>query len=138
MEEGSDLASELGRELGLGNDHGLEMAMGRMLQIGVTVAALVVLAGGILYLRQFGSTQPDYQHFHGAPQGLVSVHGILRGLIHLDAQSVIGFGILLLIATPICRVIFGVVGFALLRDRFYAGVSAVVLGILLFSFFLRR
>jgi uncharacterized membrane protein len=30
------------------------------------------------------------------------------------------------------------VGFALLRDRFYAGVSAVVLGILLFSFLLKR
>ena len=33
-----------------GSDQGLEMAMGRMLQIGVTVAALVVLLGGILYL----------------------------------------------------------------------------------------
>ncbi|MGD0628321.1 MAG: DUF1634 domain-containing protein [Terracidiphilus sp.] len=121
-----------------GSDHRLEMAMGRMLQIGVTVAALVVLLGGILYLKQFGGAQPDYRPFQGAPAGLVSVHGILSGLMHLDTQSVIGFGILLLIATPICRVIFGVVGFALLRDRFYAGVSAVVLGILLFSFFLRH
>jgi uncharacterized membrane protein len=121
-----------------GSDHKLEMAMGRMLQIGVTVAALVVLAGGILYLKQFGGAMPDYRHFHGAPAGLVSVHGILSGLMHFDTPSVIAFGILLLIATPICRVIFGVVGFALLRDRFYAGVSAVVLGILLFSFFLRR
>ena len=121
-----------------GSDHRLEMAMGRMLQIGVTVAALVVLVGGILYLKQFGGAQPEYQHFHGAPSGLVSVHGIMSGLMHFDPRSVIAFGILLLIATPICRVIFGVVGFALLRDRFYTGVSAVVLGILLFSFFLRR
>ena len=119
-------------------DHGLEMAMGRMLQIGVTAAALVVLAGGILFLKQFGGARPDYRHFHGAPAELVSVHGIVSGLSHFDTQSVIAFGILLLIATPICRVIFGVVGFALLRDRFYAGVSLVVLGILLFSFFLRR
>jgi uncharacterized membrane protein len=121
-----------------GSDHRLEMAMGRMLQIGVTGSALVVLAGGILYLKQFGGAQPNYRHFHGAPAGLVSVHGILSGLSQFDTRSVIAFGILLLIATPICRVIFGVVGFALLRDRFYAGVSAVVLGILLFSFFLRR
>jgi uncharacterized membrane protein len=123
---------------GLGNGQGLEMAMGRMLQAGVTVAALVVLVGGVLYLKQFGGVQPDYRHFHGAPAGLVSVHGILSGLMHFDTQSVIGFGILLLIATPICRVIFGVVGFALLRDRFYTVVSAVVLGILLFSFFFKR
>ncbi|MGO9339301.1 MAG: DUF1634 domain-containing protein [Terracidiphilus sp.] len=136
MAEGSDPG--LRNDHGLGNDHGLEMAMGRMLQIGVTVAALVVLLGGILYLKQFGGVQPDYQHFHGAPAGLKSVHGILGGLKAFDTQSVIAFGILLLIATPICRVILGVVGFALLKDRFYAGVSAVVLGILLFSFFLRR
>ena len=138
MEEGSDLASELGRELGLGNDHGLEMAMGRMLQIGVTVAALVVAAGGILYLVQTGGVKPDYAHFHGVPAGLNSVRGIVGGLGHMNALTLIAFGILLLIATPICRVILGVVGFALLRDRFYAGVSAVVLAILLFSFFLRQ
>ena len=146
MAEGSDLGSNpglgsdpgLGNDAGLGNDQGLEMAMGRMLQIGVTVAALVVLSGGVLYLKQFGGAQPDYRHFHGAPAGLASVDGILSGMSQFDPQSVIAFGILLLIATPICRVIFCVVGFALLRDRFYAGVSAVVLGILLFSFFLRR
>jgi uncharacterized membrane protein len=136
LAEGSDPG--LKSDLRVGSDQRLELAMGRMLQIGVTVAALVVLAGGIFYLRQFGAAQPDYRHFHGAPEGLVSVHGILSGLMHFDAQSVIAFGILLLIATPICRVIFGVVGFALLRDRFYAAVSIVVLAILLFSFFLKR
>ena len=60
-------------------DHGLEMAMGRMLQIGVTVAALVVLAGGILYLQQFGATRPDYQHFRGAPAALETVRGLRAG-----------------------------------------------------------
>jgi uncharacterized membrane protein len=46
-----------------------------------------------------------------------------------------GLGILLLIATPVCRVIFGVVGFALLRDKLYTVISLLVLGVLLFSFF---
>ena len=62
----------------------------------------------------------------------------MAGAVRLDARSVIGFGILLLIATPICRVIFGVVGFALLRDRFYTVVSVVVLVILLYSFVAKR
>ena len=119
-------------------EHGLEQAMGRMLQIGVTVAALVVLAGGILYLQQYGGSKPDYQHFQGAPAALETVSGIVTGAMRLDARSVIGFGILLLIATPICRVIFGVVGFALLRDRFYTVVSVVVLVILLYSFVAKR
>jgi len=119
-------------------EHGLEQAMGRMLQIGVTVAALVVLAGGILYLLQAGGSKPDYQHFQGAPAALETVSGIVAGAMRLDARSVIGFGILLLIATPICRVIFGVVGFAMLRDRFYTVVSVVVLVILLYSFVAKR
>jgi uncharacterized membrane protein len=119
-------------------EHGLEVAMGRMLQIGVTVAALVVLVGGILYLQQSGGSKPDYQHFQGAPAALETVRGIVGGAGTMDARSVIGLGILLLIATPICRVIFGVVGFAMLRDWFYTAVSTVVLMILLYSFFARR
>ena len=43
----------------------------------------------------------------------------------------------LLIATPVCRVIFGVVGFALERDQTYTIVSAIVLIVLLMSFFVR-
>jgi uncharacterized membrane protein len=116
-------------------EHGLEMAMGRMLQIGVT---LVVLAGGILYLLQSGGAKPDYAHFQGAPAAASTVGGIVGGALHMDARSVIGLGILLLIATPICRVIFGVVGFAVMRDKFYTAVSVVVLAILLYSFVAHR
>ncbi len=119
-------------------DQRLETAMGRMLQIGVTVAALVVMAAGILYLLQFHGPKPDYQHFHGTPPAYRSIAPILAGMYRLDSQSLITFGILLLIATPICRVIFGVIGFALLRDRFYTVVSAVVFVILMFSFCARR
>jgi uncharacterized membrane protein len=124
-------------------EHGLEQGMGRLLQIGVTVAALFVLAGGIAYLLQYGGSRiggpgPDYQHFQGAPAALETVSGIVAGAMRLDAQSVIAFGILLLIATPIFRVIFGVVGFAVLRDRLYTLVSTVVLVILLYSFVAKR
>jgi uncharacterized membrane protein len=120
------------------DDQKLEVAMGRMLQVGVTLAALVVLAGGVLYLKQSAGPRTNYQTFHGAPAALVTVRGILGGAAHGDARSIIAMGILLLIATPVCRVLFGVVGFAMLRDRFYAAVSTLVLAILLFSFLLRR
>jgi uncharacterized membrane protein len=120
------------------DDQRLETAMGRMLQIGVTVAALVVLVGGALYLRQFTGPVPDYRRFHGAPAAYESVHGILLGVSHFDSGSVIALGILLLIATPACRVLFGVVGFSMLRDRFYAAVSLIVLVILVLSFCTRR
>ncbi len=117
------------------DEHGLEVAMGRMLQIGVTIAALVVLFGGVLYLKLSPSPRFDYQRFHGSPTSNENIHMLLSGVSHFDSQSLIVVGILLLIATPICRVIFGVVGFTLLRDRLYAIVSTVVLLILLFSLF---
>jgi uncharacterized membrane protein len=53
--------------------------------------------------------------------------------MHGDAQSIIQLGLLLLIATPIARVILAAVGFLLERDRLYFWVSLIVLAVLLYS-----
>jgi uncharacterized membrane protein len=119
-------------------EHGLEMAMGRMLQIGVSIAAVIVLIGGLMYLAQNGGSLRDYQHFHAATPATTTIEGIVASAAQLDPRGIMGLGILLLIATPVCRVIFGVVGFALLRDRLYTAISVIVLGVLLFSFFWQR
>jgi len=42
--------------------------------------------------------------------------------------------LLLLIATPIARVAFSVVGFAIERDRLYVIFTLIVLAVLLYSF----
>jgi len=42
---------------------------------------------------------------------LRTVNGVLQGVSHLDAESIIQLGLLLLIATPVVRVIFCLVGF---------------------------
>jgi uncharacterized membrane protein len=120
------------------SDRRLEIAMGNMLRIGVTIAALVVLAGGVLYLTRSQGSIPDYQHFHGSSQAYTSMGAIASGASRFDGPSLIEFGILLLIATPICRVMFGLVGFALLKDRLYTTISAILLTILLLSFFSKR
>jgi uncharacterized membrane protein len=44
-------------------------------------------------------------------------------------------GILLLIATPVCRVLFAIVAFVLEGDRLYVVVSLLVLAVLLFGMF---
>jgi uncharacterized membrane protein len=119
------------------NDRQLEIAMGNMLRIGVSIAALVVIAGGAAYLAHAGAAMPDYRHFHGALAD-EGVGAILRGAMHFQSGNVIEFGILLLIATPICRVLFGVFGFALMKDRLYSAISAIVLAVLLYSFIAKR
>jgi uncharacterized membrane protein len=95
----------------------MEVAIGMMLRVGVMIAALVVIVGGVLYLRHPRVAAPDYAHFHSAPQEAL----------------IIQLGLLLLIATPVVRVIFALVGFLLERDKLYTLVSAVVLAILIFS-----
>jgi uncharacterized membrane protein len=114
------------------DDQRLEVLIGGMLRVGVSVSALVVLAGGILYLMR-GGAAPDYTHFHSAPKEALSIGGTFWGVVHGSAVSIIQLGILLLIATPVVRVIFALVGFLLQRDKLYVLVSAVVLAILLFS-----
>jgi uncharacterized membrane protein len=58
-------------------------------------------------------------------------HGIATG----DPATIIQLGILLLIATPVARVVFALVAFAIEHDRLYVAVSLTVLAVLLFSFF---
>jgi uncharacterized membrane protein len=114
-------------------DHELDVSVAGMLRFGVTLAAVVVLAGGVLYLRHSWSAIPDYSHFNAGGPSLRTITGIFRGLIHLNPESIIQFGLVLLIATPVARVVFCVVGFARQRDRLYVLVSSVVLLILIYS-----
>ncbi|MBV8674963.1 MAG: DUF1634 domain-containing protein [Acidobacteriaceae bacterium] len=108
--------------------------MGRMLQIGVTLAAIVVFIGGILYLRQETGPRPDYSHFGiGVPERFRSPDEIVINAFHGRARSTIQFGLLLLIATPIARVIFAAAGFLLEKDYLYVCISLIVLAVLIFS-----
>jgi uncharacterized membrane protein len=114
-------------------DDNLEIAIGRMLQTGVLIAAAVVLIGGVMYLLHASGPRPDYSHFHGVAEALRTPSGIWHGVIHGDAESVIQLGLLLLIATPVARVVLAGVGFLMERDQLYFWVSAIVLTVLLYS-----
>jgi uncharacterized membrane protein len=113
-------------------DKQLDTAIANMLRLGVTLAAAVVFLGGILSLRNLTDAAPSYAHFQ--PDTLPTPSGLLHAVARLDPVAIIQLGLLLLIATPILRVIFCVVGFALQRDKLYVAVSSTVLLILLYSF----
>lgn len=115
------------------SDEQVEQFLGTLLRTGVVVAGSVVLFGGMLYLMRHGGTVPDYRDFHGEPTDLRTIAGIVEDALSLSGRGVIQLGLLLLIATPILRVIFSVVAFALQRDFTYVLVTIVVLGILLYS-----
>jgi uncharacterized membrane protein len=117
------------------DDAGIELRMGRLLQWGVLTAGLAMLVGGALYLGRHGQEMPDYRNFHGVLPEFKTVSGIVRGVVALRGRAIIQLGVLLMIATPVLRVAFAVVAFALERDWLYTAVSATVLAILGYALF---
>lgn len=111
----------------------MEQRLGSLLRAGVSLAALVVLVGGLLYLARHGHERPAYDTFRGEPSDLRTSSGIIRGAFQLRSREIIQFGLLLLIATPIARVAFAAYGFARQRDWLYVGISAMVLCLLLYG-----
>ncbi len=112
----------------------MELSISRMLRVGVTLAALVVLIGSCTYVAQSHGVVSDYRHFHGfaSPADRIKPLFVMH---HPDSRSIIRLGILLLIATPIMRVAFCVYSFAMQRDKIYVVISSIVLLVLLWSFF---
>jgi uncharacterized membrane protein len=114
-------------------DRRVEGIIGNLLRAGVILSALVVLAGGAVFLVRHGHSAADYRVFRGEPIELRHIGGIVRAALALHGRGIIQFGLLLLIATPIARVAFSIFGFAAEKDRMYVGFTLLVLLILLYS-----
>lgn len=115
-------------------DQRIETIIGSLLRAGVLLAASVVFIGGVLYLMRHGHESIEYRTFHGEPEALKSIPLVVEGIFANHARAIIQFGLLLLIATPIARVLFAAFGFLLERDYLYVVLTLIVLAILLYSF----
>ncbi|MBD3749697.1 MAG: DUF1634 domain-containing protein [Sphingobacteriales bacterium] len=116
-------------------DKNLEVMMGTLLRYGVLLSAFIVMIGGILYLIKFGNQQPHYTHFSGEPANLINLKSILNDAKGFHSRAIIQLGLLVLIATPIARIILSVVGFILEKDYLYVLITLIVLTVILFSLF---
>jgi len=114
-------------------DHEVEQMIGRLLQIGVMIAAAVVIVGAAMFLVQHGRDPVGYHRFSTSPSPLWTLGGIARGVAALDSASIVQFGLVLLIVTPVMRVALTLVAFALQRDRVYVALTTVVLALLLYG-----
>ncbi len=117
------------------SDFDIESVMGRLLITGVIISGTLILLGGVYYLYQMGFAKPHFKTFRGEPSNLRSVKQIINGVNHFDSLSIIQLGLLLLIATPVSRVIFSVIGFLFEKDYLYVIISLIVLAILGYSIF---
>lgn len=113
------------------NDKELELSIASMLRFGVTLSALLVSLGGILYLRDPWQRAPLYGHFVVESRPLRAVESTVLGSLHLDAKSILEPGMLLLIATPIFRGTSCIIGLARQGDSLYVLTRASVFAILI-------
>jgi uncharacterized membrane protein len=119
-------------------DERVEQVIGRLLQIGVLLAAVVVFVGGSMLLAQYGAVPASFTRFRGEDPVLKSIGSIVHGVMTGDSRAIVQLGLVLLIATPVARVALTLVAFALQRDRVYVLVTAVVLTLLLYGLFWGR
>lgn len=112
------------------DDRRIELIIGILLRAGVLLSAAVVSLGGLVYLARHGRAIADYRAFHGDLSTLRTLAGIACGASHLSGPAIIQLGLLLLIATPIARVIFSAIAFARERDYLYVCFTLAVLAVL--------
>ncbi len=114
-------------------DHQVEQIVGNLLRVGVSLAAAAVSLGGVLYLVHHGFDASDYRVFHGEPASLRRLGGIVGDACRLRGRAVIQLGLLVLMATPVARVVLSAFAFVRQRDGLYVAVTSIVLTILLYS-----
>ena len=124
---------EIAHESQTDADRQVDLVIGRLLQVGVFAAAAIVALGAILFLAQHGATRANFSTFVPGPATLRTVGGILRGALAFDSAAIVQLGLVLLIMTPIARVLFTLVAFIIQRDRLYILITSVVLALLLYG-----
>jgi uncharacterized membrane protein len=96
------------------DDRKMDEVIAGILRLGVSAAAILVVVGLVIYLKDFGSFPPMYATFRPAkfPKGWLES------------------GILMLILTPVARVTFSVFAFAREKDTTYVVITLIVLALL--------
>lgn len=117
-------------------DSDIQLILGTLLRVGVLISTGIVLIGGLIYMSTHGSQSISYKEFHPEQIRFSSVAEIFRGLRTLDGLAVIQFGVLLLIFTPIARVVFSIFSFLMERDYMYVIIGFVVLMVIITSLYL--
>jgi len=114
-------------------DKDVQVILGTLLRVGVVSSMCVVFVGGVIYLISNYAGMVDYKEFDPNKTGLSSITEVFLRLSHLDGSAIIQFGTLLLIFTPILRVVFSVFSFLIERDYLYVSIGLFVLCVILFS-----
>ena len=115
----------------------LQLLIANTLRLGVGLAAFIPAVRGIVYLIQHGAdAMPDYTQinytdpaFH--PADYTTPDGILSGIGEMNSRSWIQAGVIVLILTPVMRVVLSLFDFLREHDWLYATITSVVLAVII-------
>ncbi|WP_255351438.1 DUF1634 domain-containing protein [Dysgonomonas sp. BGC7] len=115
----------------------MELLIGKLLRYGVMLACGITLLGGVIYLFQNHGVSmthykptPDDMPFPGVEFYLREITTIIPRVLSFDGAAIIQLGVCVLIATPILRVAFSVIGFLIEKDYMYVVITLIVLCII--------
>ena len=106
-------------------EHAVERWTSRSLKAGVWLSGGVMLAGLVMYAFQSFAVPVPPQN----PTLSELIHNLLHG--SFDPFTLMYVGLVLLMLTPILRVVTAIVGFAVERDRTFVFVSLTVFVLLI-------
>ncbi|UJF30259.1 DUF1634 domain-containing protein [Kaistella sp. 97-N-M2] len=113
-------------------DLDLNRSVGNLLRLGVILSVITSFVGFVkLFLEGFEMPK-DYAALE-IPEGTIW-QSFWTSLLKFEGMAIIQLGILLLILTPLVRLLFALVGYLKEKDYTYVIVSVIVLGIMLVSF----
>jgi uncharacterized membrane protein len=113
----------------------IQLAMGRLLLVGVFISLIVVCIGGSIYLLNHGSDIIHYSAFQGEPQAYTSIINIFSHAF--SSLGLIQLGLLFLVLLQILRVAMTTWLFVQTRDGFFIFISLFILVILIYSLVLQ-
>lgn len=111
----------------------LECMISQLLKWGIWIACLITVIGGLFYLYHEGKSPIEYQIFVGEPAFLTSMRGAIRSTLAGNPEALIQVGVILLIATPLARVIACFSTFLSHREWLYVPICLITLLVLLSS-----
>lgn len=113
-------------------DIDLNRSVGNLLRLGVILSVITSLFGFIKLFTEGFKMPKNYTSLEVTGENIWGNFWI--SLLNFEGVGIIQLGILLLIFTPLVRILFAMIGYIKEKDYTYVIISLIVLGIMLVSF----
>ena len=115
------------------NDKDIQVILGTLLRAGVIISMSIVLIGGAIFLVHNKGAVTNYKVFKPELNNFSSIAAIFKGVLTFQGDAIVQFGILMLIFTPIARIVFAIFSFLIERDYLYVLIGVIILTIITIS-----